>query len=451
MLLKAKRFCKKIFNYFGYTELKILGSSGLVLIKDYIVDIGLSESFNEQIKDNRKQWRIIYRAPEILMCSILRILNGECRLSHCEDTAKSLFEEMFSCKTVPDFRTLVYYFNRNPNTYIYLEKILFEMTLKDLKKKIGLLKLKRITINVDQTARAIHGKQEGAKKGYSAKDRNSKLFQVAVWSIKETRTILKLELLSGEKHCANNFLNRLKSVVESLKELGVELTVICDSGYADIDVFEYLESQGIQFLFAIKQHKTVKKRGKNAKNKEVQKENGYVTTILKERELKTKNGVLFRQIFIQNRISWDESGQRYFKDFDSNEFTNVFVTNMQLKQKNIYKKYKEHAVIETIIEELKNDFKLAIAHNNSFTFNSSMAQLTAIAYNVKNMFVIDNKILQKKNEIVKLSTLQRKFIHIPGILVNNAGRSILKVEKDAFDVFKNYFTAFGYKLMPTIT
>ena len=448
MLLKAKIFCKKIFQYFGYTELKIIGNSGLYLIKDFINEIGIVETFNKGIKDNRDQLRIIYRAPEILLSAILRILNGENRLSHCENTSKSFFEEVYSSKTVPDFRTLVYYFTRNPETSVQLNKILYEMSLKYLQEKIAEFKLNRITLDIDQTARAIHGYQQGAKKGYSAKDKNSKLFQVAVWSIRETKTIIKLELLSGEKHSSKDFLKRLKTVIESLKGLGINLRVICDSGYENSEVFEYLDSEKIEFVYAIKQFATVKKRGKNAKKKEFKKENGNIATILKERILKTVNGFIFRQIFVQNRISSDEYGQRYFKNFDSNEFTNVFVTNMKLCKKNIYKEYRKHAVIETIIEELKNDFKLAISHNSRFEFNSSIAGLVAIAYNIKNMFVSKNRFLQKKNEIIKLSTLQRNFIHIPGILVNHGGKIILKVEKRIFDSFKSYFTSFGYKLYP---
>ena len=323
------------------------------------------------------------------------------------------------------------------------------MAISHLERTIKLKKLKRITLDIDQTAKAIYGYQEGAKKGYSAKDKNSRLFQTVTWSIRETKTIIKQEFLSGEKHSANDFLNRIKTVVESLEKLDVELRVVCDSGYADTGVFEYLDSEGVEFIFAVKQFATVKKRGKNAKSKEFKMERGDISRVMKERILETDNGYKFRQIFVQNRISCDKFGQTYFKDFDSDEFTNVFVTNMQLKKKNIYNQYRKHAVIETIIEELKNDFKLAVSHNKSFKVNSAMSQLVAIAYNVKNMFVSENQILQKKNEIIKLSTLQRNFIHIPGIIVNNGGKIILKVEQRIFHRFKHYFKDFGYQLLPT--
>lgn len=446
MLLKAKRFCKKIFHYFDYTDLKIVGSVGLVLLKDYMVEIGLVKLMNKHLMDNRMQERIIYRAPEILLCNILRLLNGEYRLSHCRGTSESLFEEMYSSKTVPDFRTLVYYLNKNPKTCVQMEEILFEMSMKYLKKEIKRKKLKRLTIDIDQTARAIHGRQEGAKKGYSARDRNSKLFQVVVWTVRETKTVFKLEFLSGEKHSGNDLLNRMQKVMESLKKLDVKITVVCDSGYENIEVFEYLDSKKIQFLIAIKQFKTVKTRGKYAKYAKCKTNKGKITTILKERIFKTMKDFQFRQIFVQNRIAIDEFGQLSFKNFDSNEFTNVFVTNMNLTASHVYEFYKKHAQVETIIEEMKNDFHLAISHNHKFEFNHAMSQIAAIAYNVKNMFVSDKKIFQIKNEIIKLSTLQRKLIHIPGIIVNNGGKLILKVEKRIYDRVKKYFSLFNYNL-----
>lgn len=450
MLLKAKIFCKRIFNYFGYTDKKIIGNGGLVLLKDYMNKIGLVEIFNQRIKDNRNQFQIVYRAPEILLCGILRILNGDSRLSHCENTSEILFSEMFTSKTIPDFRTLVYYFNRNPETSSYLEQILFEMAIKHLKEKIGKKKIKKITIDVDQTARAIHGRQEGAKKGYSARDRNSKLFQVAIWTIRETKTLLKLELRSGESHSAKDFKSRIKSVVENLKSLDLKLVFVIDSGYASTDLFEYLDSEGIEFICASKQTKAVKKRGKNAKNKSVGKYKEEISTVLKERQLKTKNNYILREIFVQNKIAYDEFGQQYFEKLDSNEFTNVFTTNMSLLALNVYNHYKGHAVIETIIEELKNDFKLALAHSNKFHFNESLAQLVAIAYNVKNLFVADVGFQDQGEEtIMKLSTLRRKFIHTPALLVNNCGRLYFRFEKKAFLTFKHIFEYFDYKIQIT--
>lgn len=446
MLLKAKKFCKKIFRYAGVTGQRLTGSAGLFLLKDYMVKTGLPERFSAGITDMREQFRIRYSASELHLCGVLRILNGQFRHSHSRNTDVSLFETMYGSGTVPDFRTLIYYHERNPHLWKEQEKILYDMCTENIRKRMPDVKNPRITLDIDQTAKAVYGRQAGARKGYSAKERNSKLFQCAVWTVRETKTVLKIELLPGETHSGCDLLERLRPTLEKLKKDGFRLRLVLDSGYENTAVFDYLESEGIEFICAAKQRKAVKLRGRNAKNRTLLKEKGNVTAFIKERKLNTPEGSEFRQIYVQNRIACDEHGQLYFKEFDSGEFTNVFVTNMKISRKNIYKIYRKHASVETVIEELKNDFGLAASHSSFFPVNCAMAQTCAIAYNVKNMFVAEYSVLRNKKETVKLSTFQRKFINIPGIIANRSGRTVLRLEHSAFQKLKGYFSIFGYNI-----
>lgn len=130
------------------------------------------------------------------------------------------------------------------------------------------------------------------------------------------------------------------------------------------------------------QHKTVRKRGKDAKKKRVSCSGQLV---FKERFRPTdkNNPHCFREIFVQV-ISND--GQLWF-DFAADQFTNVLITNKTLTAENIYKLYRGHAVIETVIEEMKNDFAAAIAHTHHFHVNAAMTVVPALAYNIKNGFI----------------------------------------------------------------
>ena len=51
------------------------------------------------------------------------------------------------------------------------------MAINHLEKTIKFRKLKRITLDIDQTGKAIYGYQEGANKGYSAKDKTQNYFK----------------------------------------------------------------------------------------------------------------------------------------------------------------------------------------------------------------------------------------------------------------------------------
>ena len=141
------------------------------------------------------------------------------------------------------------------------------------------------------------------------------------------KTILKIDLKDGKDYCGKNILSRFQSIIPQLKVLNIPITIVCDSGY---------------------------------ENKEV--------------------------------------------------------------------------------------FGLGLSHNNDFKINQSLAQLATLAYNAKNMFVAENLSEQFSDKLVKLSTLQRDFIHIPGILVNHSGKKILKLTVEGLDILKNHFLNFGYKL-----
>ncbi len=232
MLYFSKKFCKKIFEFIGVTRLKVVRSCGLVLIKDFLAASGLIELLYMHITDNRDPFRIKYLAQEMLLGIILGIIDGSIRLSHQKNThSKSFYEELYTNLQVPHFTTLRYFFETNPNEYNALKEIMFYWTLQDLQKKIEKKKLKRITIDIDQTARAVYGKQKKANKGYSATHKGNKLFQIEIWTIRELKTILKIDLKDGKDYCGKNILGRFQQIIPRLKVLNIPITIVCDSGY----------------------------------------------------------------------------------------------------------------------------------------------------------------------------------------------------------------------------
>lgn len=450
MFKKTSYFFKKIFNYFCVSKVKILSSGGLILVKDFMNEIGIVNQF-KTIPDNREPLRIWYTMTEQLSGIILRILDGENRLSHhVKGKNSSLHEKTYNVETEPHFTTLRYLIKVNSHLHVFLEKILFQFTLMQLKHEIKKWNLKSITLDIDQTDQELYGKQEAAKKGYSAKGKNKVVCQCAVWVIRELGLLIKLELRAGNKHCANGFYDKIKEVIEALEELNIRITVCCDSGYENKAVFEYLDTKGVKFLFAKRQTKKLKTRGKNAKNQKFVK-NGEL--VFKERKLKSTSkevSFCFREIFVQNRIVSNEYGQLYLKNFLSNEFTNVFVTNLKQTPKNLYKIYKKHAIIESINEELKNDFGLGKSHSFNLNFNQALTQLIGIAYNIKVLFLKKKTELDLKNKpvnsipVMRLATFQRNFLHIPAILVNHSGVKILKLPEYGFQILKPMLLSFKY-------
>lgn len=438
---------KKILYGIGKTNKKLIRSGGLVPLRDFIISSPLIGLFDKYLKDHRNQLKIIYPISELLVNFILRISDGEKRIYHYRSSLNNYFyEAISSAKSVPHFNTLRYLLIRNKSLNKILSKILLFFCLIDLKIRIKKGELTQITLDADQTGRVIYGKQEGVTKGYFASSRGVAGYQIQVWSIRELKSLLKLELREGKEYSINGFHKDLRYLVRHLKKLGIPITVVADSGYEDKKVMAFLEDEGMHFLFVEKKRNTVKKRGKNAKNKLIIPEDGlifksgYVEKIIDDKEYR------FREVFVYASKIFDMKGQFLFPEFYWQDFTNVFITNLELPAEEIYEFYKKHAQVETIIEELKNDFGMGYAYNETFDFNQSMTQIVGLTYNLKTFYTIAIKEFLRKKAIVKMSTLREELIHIPAMIVNECNRKVLKFSENGLKILAPIFKFFDYNV-----
>lgn len=435
MLKTITRKFKPFFVEVRKSRLQIIKSSGLVPLYNFSLKSPLKEIIDEEFFDKRNQKLIDYLVSEFMLLMLLKLIDGSIRLYHFRHKVNDeMFSRIFKIGKVPHFTTLIYFLKRNiSHAHIYLERIMFRYSIWVLRQEIKSMSLKTITIDVDATAKTIYGNQEGAEKGYNPEKRNAKCYQLQTWTIRETKTLLKVELRKGSMHCSNGFLSDLKILIPELKKLGVKIRLAADSGYENYEAFDYLEKMGVGFVIAQKQRKKVKNAGKWAKNR---RNSLKYDCTLKERQLETKNGK-YRQVFIQVDKVYDEDGQLYFLNFAADEFTNVFVTNMALSAENIYGLYRKHAQVETIIGELKSGFGSVKSHCRQFNVNQSLTQLCGIAYNMKTLYA--SQILKCDGRIPDIETIRDEELHIPGYFANHGGKKIFNIVIPSFKRFNKIF------------
>lgn len=436
MLTTLTRKFKPFFVEIRKSRLQIIKSSGLLTVYNFIVKSPLKDIIDEEFHDRRNQKLITYLSSEFIVSILLRLIDGSIRLYHFRYKVNNeLFVRLFQHHQVPHFTTLLYFLTRNiEHAHHAFERIHFRYAIWVLTQEIRARDLRTITIDVDATASTIYGNQEGAEKGYNPEKRNARCYQLQVWSIRETKTLLKVELRNGSVHCSHGFLDDLKKLIPELKKLGVKIRLAADSGYEKYEVFDYLDEQEVGFIIAQKQRKTVKNAGKWAKNKKTSRK--YDCT-LKERQLGTKKGV-YRQIFVQVDRVYDEDGQLYILAFAADEFTNVFATNMALSAVNIYGLYREHAQVETIIGELKSGFGAVKSRCEKFAVNQSLAQLCGIAYTIKTFY--SSRIVQNNDSIPDIATLRDEELHVPGYFSNHSGKHVFNVIASSYERFSTMFS-----------
>jgi hypothetical protein len=115
------------------------------------------------------------------------------------------------------------------------------------------------------------------------------------------------------------------------------------------------------------------------------------------------------------------------------EFPAIFSSVSEIGQLFSQKLYRGHAVIETIIEELKNDFGTGIAHAAEFHVNATMTVCRALAYNIKNSLFDFHKMQLRQGERMKLSTFPSRWLRIPGLFSRSSNRRILRIQQAAYD------------------
>lgn len=427
MVTNSSQAINLFFHKIVKSKRNIIRSSGLIFIFAWLFET----NFVDLLKNNLKEMRVLKRSQyflwELISGIILHILDGDRRFSHYKRNPSSVFfEKIFAAKKDPNSSTYLKALKSHPLLFKCLRKILAKQAFQEIKTYCTKNNIKKITIDVDQTARELYGKQEKVAKGYSAGKRNSKLYQIRIYTIRELKIILDLTLLAGQRHSAFDFENEIERITKMLKGTGITVLFVGDSGFENISVCDLIDKNDHYFIFARSQRATVRKRGKFSKNKKL---HNSGKTEIKERVGSRSN---YREIFVK---VLSNDGQLWF-DFASDRFTNVFVTNHYYKANNIYRSYKAHAMIETIIEEVKNDFNAGLAHCNVFHVNASMSLCSALAYNIKNTIISRHNLFIKQKQKMKLSTLQSLWIHTPGILVKQGNRKVLQVSAERFSIFE---------------
>ena len=242
--------------------------------------------------------------------------------------------------------------------------------------------------------------------------------------------------MPGNMHSFSGFSEEIRPIAQLLKKAGITGIFVGDSGFESGEVCDFLHELGHKFIFAVRQRKEVIKRGKYSKNKKsYEKETITIKERLRPVTQRFQNE--YREIYV--RVLPPDK-QLYF-DFAADEFTNIFVTNLNCQTWKVYRKYRKHAVIETIIEELKNDFGMGIAHSGNFAVNASMTVCAGIAYNIKNRFLVAAKMTRHGSKKMKLSTFQVDWLHTPGEIVRHSNRNILKISSNRFDMFEKLVAA----------
>ncbi|WDP92380.1 MAG: IS1380 family transposase [Desulfobacter sp.] len=413
---------RKVFKqgsaHITFTGKSVTANAGMAMVSRGFQAFHIPEQLEAATADLDQNKR--YPTHELLQQLIaLRIIGGEA-IQDVRLLEEPAMKRMFQWKHIVHptsygrrLKTMTWQHNLN------LEKI--STHLSSLVAKPG-----KKFITVDSSVCTVHGqKVEGADTGYNPHKPGRNSYHPLLAVDINSRAVIDGYLRPGS--CASNdgldgFVRKIVSEADLPAE---DIIFRFDKGLTSGSILDTIEELGAGYVAKAKLSSTIM---------------GQISRIKNWRSI--GNGH-FAANFYRRLSGWSRS--RRFAVIERNLPTTkpseqmllfnilegryeVVVTNLRLKAENIWRQYNKGAIVEQVIEEIKNDFAAACIRTNEFWANDALFQTGLIAYNLLNC--IKALALPKWLRAARIKRLGFLLIHLPANIVVRGRQFWIKLKRD---------------------
>lgn len=434
MALRSESNSKIKINFDGGD---LSSDAGLLLIKEFICKIGLDKLIEQHFQTNDKTFRLHTDAKNLLQ-KIYQQLAGYFTDDDSDElTIDPIFTNLLDKDSLASQPTMSRFFNRMDDITL----MQFDWILYLLRKKIySIRKPEMVLLDIDSTLFDTFGRQEG--EGFNYHYSNHGYHPLLCYD-GLTGDLLKAMLRPGNVYTSSDCCSFLKPLLmEYLEDYpDVSLYLRGDSGFADPDLFELLETNGTSYAIRLKANETLTKLAES-----LEKELDEITV-----DNKVDYAVVYGE-FRYAALSWGQTRRivvKVEKPAGQLVYRHTFiVTNMDMKPSKIILFYCNRGRMENFIKESKSGFDMDTMSSHSMTVNSNRMQISVLVYNIFNWF--RRLVLPKSMRKLQVDTVRLKLLKIAAKMVHSARYIIFKLcsscpYKEAFvETLKNI------KLLPKL-
>lgn len=335
--------------------------SGMLLIHEFAQKLGLEQLLEQDFSTNDNKTRKHTDSKNAIQ-KVYQLIAGYFQDDDADElTSDPIFTTILNKRSLASQPTLSRFINRCDEICLYQ----FELIHQKLRERIYSWKRPdHLLIDIDSTLFATFGTQEG-----------------------------------------NSFNSHYRDYPD------IPLYLRGDSGFADIMIYETLESNGVSYAIRMK-------------------ENGRLRSAASfiEDELFTKTK--------DNQIDYAVSYGEFFYKADSwlyprrivckiekpegqmNSLYTFIVTNMDGSPEDLICFYCKRGLMETFIRESKHGFHMDAMSSHSMTVNANKLQISMLAYNLFNWF--RRLVLPRSFQKLQVDTIRLKLLKIAAKLVRSA-------------------------------
>jgi hypothetical protein len=420
---------RKIQEEFTLKNATIYG--GYNLYSDTVARSGLDHLLEENFSGSKAAWAR-YNLPTVLRILMDGYALGIKRIWHfAEIQDEALLCAKHGLERLPDQSVLRKDLTKHFQTEAQVQR------LRRIKATQARGELKRmegpLVLEFDSTVETVYGSQENAEIGYNPQKRGRASYHPQLCRERRTGLSLWSRLRPGNTICATDFVSFLEESLQVVpkrfrkRRRGslCKVLVRMDSGYAGRNTLAWLEKQGIGYVVKMPMKRDLRVEVMSLpwslyRTEETDAGPVELCSLLWKRACWPRA----RRLVI---VRWGEQTDRAATDlFDVLGYTYaVFVTNLDWDEQDIYRFYDKRADIENHIREAKSDLGIGHIPTGEFQPNAADLELRLLALN--QLILFSTNVLGEKQPRPQASTIRRRWLLIPGKLVTDGRRRILKL------------------------
>jgi hypothetical protein len=402
---------------------------GLFAARCFIERFALEKLLSERVTTERRT----EVSPSRYALAVLYLLYiGYDRFAHFQYVKNdSLFKRVLGVERLPVQSSFWRYLNMSldQKSEDQLREVNFEM--QERVWQAANVGLRRIHIDTDTTVETVYGDQENATVGYNPKHRGKKSYQPVLSTIAETGELICGRQRSGATISGREIAQHLDDVFTHRPLCAEYVISRMDSGFYCGEAVDKHEEHCIHFILAVKKQASIQQEIAKVRWQKTKISDGIAEFWYQPSGWKKP----YRYIVTRYRKTEEEIQTDMFED--TSYKYRVFVTDLKGKAHKVVSEYDGRAVIESLIEESKNQVAFAKIPGKSFDANSIFLQLVMLAFNLNKWLQLVARDEDKPFHWEEIKTARFKHLYIACRLVETGHRTIMRFAADY--PFKEYF------------
>lgn len=284
----------------------------------------------------------------------------------------------------------------------------------------------KLFITIDSSVCTVHGqKVEGADIGYNPHKPGRNSYHPLLAVDIDARSIIDGYLRPGSCASSHGLDGFIRKIVSEANRPAEDIIFRLDKGLTSGAILDTIEELGAGYLAKVKLSSTI--MGEISRIKQWRSiGNGHFTASFHH---KLSGWSCSRRFAVIERHmpTAKSSEQMLLFDMRYGRYE-VVVTNLRLKSDHIWRKYNKGAIVEQLINEIKNDFAVTCIRTNDFWANETLFQTGLIAYNLFNC--IRHTALPKWLRTSRIKRIGFLLLQLPANVVVRGRGLWIKIKQD---------------------